>query len=191
VNVHSWQSCLRTSGAVEALLFILALLVLPSHAASLQDQAETAAVADGLTTLGGIALGAAEANPIGLISLVIKAPLLAHVKTLPQDEQAEWHATYGAFWGGAAANNLCIVGAILTSGALAPLCPMVGMAWGMNKWSASAQERELWAICREERAYWKNPQMTCDFAGNLTIETAMTEVLKRSGAPAAAETLPP
>jgi len=24
-------------------------------------------------------------------------------------------------------------------------------------------ERELWAICREERAYWHNPQMTCDF----------------------------
>jgi hypothetical protein len=26
-------------------------------------------------------------------------------------------------------------------------------------------ERELWAICRQERAYWGNPQMTCDFFG--------------------------
>jgi len=136
------------------------------HAATLKVQAETAAVADGITTLGGLALGAAEANPIGLISLVAKAPLLDHVKTLPQDEQAEWHATYGAMWSGAAANNLCIVAAILTGGALAPVCPIVGMAHGMKKWNESAMERELWAICREERAYWGNPQMTCDFFAN-------------------------
>jgi hypothetical protein len=149
----------------KALLLVLALGLVPAHAATLQEQAETAAAADGLTTLGGLALGAAEANPLGLVSLVAKVPLLAYVKTLPRDEQAEWHATYGAIWGGAAANNLCIVGAIMTGGVLAPLCPMVGMAWGMNQWNASAMERELWAICRQERAYWNNPKMTCDFFG--------------------------
>jgi hypothetical protein len=149
--------------AIPALLLIFVLEHLPAHAATLEEQAQSAAVADGLTTLGGLALGAAEANPLGLVTLLAKIPLLAHVKTLPLDEQAEWHATYGAMWGGAAANNLCIVGAILTAGALAPLCPMVGIAWGLNKWNASAMERELWAICRQERAYWGNPQMTCDF----------------------------
>lgn len=164
----------------KALLLVLVLWHLPGQSATLQEQAEAAAAADGLTTLGGLALGAAEANPLGLISLIAKIPLLAHVKTLPQDEQAEWHATYSAIWGGAAANNLCIVGAILTGGVLAPLCPIVGIAWGMNKWNASAMERELWAICRAERAYWKNPQMTCDFFDSPT--TAMTEVLKQSGA---------
>jgi hypothetical protein len=137
---------------LKILLLVLSLGLLPAHAATLEEQAETAAAADGITTLGGLALGAAEANPLGLVSLLAKVPMLAYVKTLPRDEQAEWHATYGAIWGGAAANNICIVGAILTGGVLAPLCPIMGMAWGMNQWNASAMERELWAICRQERA---------------------------------------
>ena len=149
--------------AISAALLVCTLGCLPVHAATLQDQAENAALADGLTTLGGLALGAAEANPLGLVTMLAKIPLLAHVKTLPQDEQAEWHATYGAVWGGAAANNLCIMAAIAAGGALAPICLLVGAAWGMNKWNASAAERELWAICRQERAYWGNPHMTCDF----------------------------
>ena len=149
--------------AIAAVLLACALTSQPIHAGTLQDEAEKAAIADGLTTLGGLALGAAEANPLGLVTLLAKIPLLAHVKTLPKDEQAEWHATYGAIWGGAAANNLCIIGAILTGGVLAPICPIVGVTWGINKWNASAMERELWAICRSERAYWGNPNMTCDF----------------------------
>jgi hypothetical protein len=116
----------------KTLLLVLSLGLPPAHAATLQEQAEAAAAADGITTLGGLALGAAEANPLGLVSLLAKVPMLAYVKTLPRDEQAEWHATYGAIWGGAAANNLCIAGAILTGGVLAPLCPMVGMAWGIE-----------------------------------------------------------
>ena len=136
---------------------------LPAHAASLQDQAETAAVTDGLSTLSGLALGAAEANPLGLVALIAKAPMLAAVKNQPQDEQADWNASYTAIWGAATANNLCIIGVILTGGAAAPFCPVIGVAWGLQKWSESAMERELWAICREERAYWKNPQMPCDF----------------------------
>ena len=151
--------------AISAVLLVCVVFGPAIHAATLQDEAERAAVADGLTTLGGVALGAAEANPFGLVTLLAKIPLLAHVKKLPQDEQAEWHATYGAVWGGAAVNNMCIMGAILTGGLLAPICPFVGFAWGINKWNASAMERELWAICRQERAYWGNPQMTCDFSG--------------------------
>lgn len=145
----------------------LLVLLLASHcmtfAETLQGEAEMAAAADALTTMGAAALGAAEANPLGVITLFAKIPLLAHVKTLPPDEQAEWHATYGALWGGAAANNLCVIGAILTGGAFVPLCPLAGIAWGVRSWNASAMERELWEICRQERAYWKNPHMTCDF----------------------------
>jgi hypothetical protein len=154
--------------SIGTFLLVIGLGHFPSHSATLQEQAEKAAVADSLTTLGGLALGAAEANPLGLVTLLAKAPMLARVKKLPQDEQAEWHATYSAMWGGAAANNLCIVGAILTGGALAPVCPVVGIAWGMKKWNASAMERELWAICRQERVYWGNPHMTCDFSARPT-----------------------
>jgi hypothetical protein len=154
--------------AISSVLLVCALGPYAIHAATLQEDAEKAAIADGLTTLGGLALGAAEANPLGLVTLLAKAPMLARVKKLPQDEQAEWHATYSAMWGGAAANNLCIVGAILTGGALAPVCPVVGIAWGMKKWNASAMERELWAICRQERVYWGNPHMTCDFSARPT-----------------------
>ena len=83
--------------------------------------------------------------------------MLAAVKNQPQDQQADWNASYTAIWGAATANNLCIIGVILTGGVAAPFCPVIGVAWGLQKWSESAMERELWAICREERAYWKNP----------------------------------
>jgi len=148
---------------LEFLVLVLVFGQSVTSAETLQDQAERSAAADALTTMGGVALGATEANPLGILTLLAKVPLLAHVKTLPQDEQAEWHATYGAIWGGAAANNLCIIGAILTGGALAVLCPVAGVAWGFKVWNASAMERELWSICRQERAYWNNPQMTCNF----------------------------
>jgi hypothetical protein len=170
---------------LKSLLLVFALAYVPAHASTLQEQAETAAAADSISTLGGLALGAVEANPLGIVSLIAKIPILAYVKTLPPDEQAEWHATYSAVWGGAAANNVCIVGAILTGGVLAPLCPIVGVAWAMNQWNASAMERELWSICRQERAYWNNPQMPCDFVGGPA--TAMAEVLKSSGAGRAPE----
>ena len=133
------------------------------ESATLQDQAQLAAVTDGASTLGGLALGAADANPLGFIAIVAKAPMLAAVKNMPQDEQADWNASFSAVWGGATANNLCVIAVILTSGAAAPFCPVVGVAWGVHEWRESAMERELWMICREERAYWHNPQMTCDF----------------------------
>jgi hypothetical protein len=166
---------------MKAVLLVLGLAHFATVAGTLQNQAEMAAAADAVTTIGGAALGAAEANPLGIVTLLAKVPLLAYVKTLPLDEQAEWHATYGAFWGGAAANNLCIIGAILTGGALAPLCPVAGVAWGFKEWNASAMERELWAICREERAYWNNPQMPCDFfkkpsTSGERINQAMTQM---------------
>lgn len=162
-----WRTCAISSFLAgvtsRILLLVMFLTIAPAYSATLQEQADTAAVADGVSTLVGLALGAAEANPLGLITIIAKAPLLAAVKKMPQDEQADWHASYSAFWGGAAASNLCIIGVILTGGAAAPFCPVIGVAWGLQKWSESAVERELWAICREERAYWKNPQMPCDF----------------------------
>ena len=150
-------------GAGKALLLAIVLGILPVHSESLQKQAETAAVADGVSTLGGLALGAAEANPLGLAVFPLKALYMSHIKTMPEDEQADAYAGLQATSSGAAANNLCIIGAILTGGGLAPFCPIIGVAWAMNELSKSAQERELWAICRAERAYWKNPAMTCDF----------------------------
>ncbi|MCM2252168.1 MAG: hypothetical protein NDJ19_07400 [Ramlibacter sp.] len=175
--------------ALQGLSLLAALTYLPDYGQTLEEQAQQAAVADGVSTLGGLALGAAEANPLGLISVFAKIPMLAYVRTLPPDQQAEWHATYGAVWGGTAANNICIAVAILSGGVLAPLCPIVGMAWGMNKWNESAMERELWAICREERAYWNNPHMTCGFIDHSA--TAMSEVLKQSGAGPAPDTPKP
>jgi hypothetical protein len=133
------------------------------HAQSLEQQAERAAMADAATTLGGLALGASEASPLGLATLVLKYPLIAYAKTLPQPERDEWLATYSAMWNGAAWNNVCIIGAILTGGALAPMCPFVGIGYTMNSLNESAQRRELDAICENHRAYWKNPALQCNF----------------------------
>lgn len=148
---------------MKALLLTLGFAFGAAQAGSIEERAYGAAVGDTLTTFGAISAGAAEANPLGLAALALKVPILSYIRTLPDDEKAEAYALQGSVWSGATANNICVIVSIASGGALAPLCPVVGIAWGMSEWSRSAQERELWEICRSERAYWKNPKMTCDF----------------------------
>lgn len=93
-------------------------------------------------------MGAAEANPIGLAGLLMKPIVLAYAETLPLDEKVSVQTSSAAMWGGASANNLCIIG-VLATGAipLAALCPMIGVAWGLNEWNQSQDEREYAAFC--------------------------------------------
>lgn len=139
---------------------ILALLL--SGCASLEQRANTAAVGDGVTTLGALALGAVEANPLGLVTIPAKWAILGYVKTLPADEQAQYHASAGAIWGGAAVNNVCVIAAILTAGTFAPVCIAAGIGYGIWAWREATPERDFYAACAEAKRAWGMTEK-CEF----------------------------
>lgn len=136
---------------------ILSLLCLSAQA----QTAHEAAAADVATTGIGLALGAAEANPLGLLTLPAKLAAIQHAESLPTGEREYALSVISSMWTGAAANNLCVVAAILSGGAFAPACLIVGAAVGMQRWDAGSDERLFWAICAHERQ--SNPRLTCEF----------------------------
>lgn len=128
----------------------------------MQQQAVTGQMADVGTTGVGLVLGAAEANPLGVLSLGFK--LLAHqqIQRAPAVEQPHLWSAYGAMGWGAAANNMCVIAAISTGGVGAMLCPVIGLAAGLGVWSRNAADRDratFAAICQEARK--ANPQLEC------------------------------
>ncbi|MBL8387019.1 MAG: hypothetical protein JNK17_02160 [Hydrogenophaga sp.] len=128
--------------------------VQPAPVDALRTQAVAGQAADVATTAAGLALGAAEANPLGLATLGVKAVVAHQIRQAPADEQPGLWSAYGAFGWGAAANNLCVVAAMATGGVSAALCPLLGLAAGMSVWEADKAAREeatFWAICARER----------------------------------------
>lgn len=141
---------------------MLRALILSLACLSAQAQtAEQAAAADVATTGVGLALGAAEMNPVGMLTLPLKLIAIQQAEALPTGEREYALSAISSMWTGAAANNLCIVAAILTGGAFAPACLIVGAAVGMQRWDAAADERLFWAVCADERT--RNPRLTCEF----------------------------
>ncbi len=136
---------------------VLSLLCITAQA----QTAEQAAVADVGTTAIGLALGAAEANPLGLLTLPAKLAAIQHAESLPTGEREYALSVISSMWTGAAANNLCIVAAILTGGAFAPACVVLGLSVAMQRGDAGADERLFWAICADEKT--RNPSLTCEF----------------------------
>ena len=109
----------------------------------------------------GLALGAAEANPLGLALIPLKLIALDYAAGLPDGEKQTVQSAVGSLWLGAAANNICVIFSILSGGTFAPLCAAAGVAVALQRWTTGADEREFWALCARERV--KNPKMTCEF----------------------------
>jgi len=124
-------------------------------------QAQHAAAADVATTGVGLALGAAEANPLGLALIPLKLVALDYAAGLPDGEKQTVQSAVGSFWLGAAANNICVIFSILSGGTFAPLCAAAGVAVALQRWNAGADEREFWWLCAQEKQ--SNPAMTCQF----------------------------
>lgn len=130
--------------------------------AQVEQQARTAAIADGVTTAAGLAAGAAEMNPLGpLLSIGMKVVMMQYAKTLPDTERAGAYAAANSLWSGAAANNVCITAAILTGGTFAPACVALGVAWGVHAWQQTEHERLFWEGCAMLRQYAENPELEC------------------------------
>ena len=147
----------------------LALLTLPVHADDLRRariEAIASQSADLATTGAGLALGAVEANPLGVFLLPAKAIAYHRIKASPESEQPAMWSAYSAFGWGAAANNLCVIGAILTGGTSGPLCLAVGAGVGWWQWRQDKPARDraqFEQMCDEARAV--QPDLVCRFNG--------------------------
>ena len=158
------NSRLRSFSGLRTLVAAAAIsAVIPAvHAQEAREQARNAAVADGVTTAVGLALGAAEMNPLGpVLAVGMKAVALNYVDKLPDVQQPEAHAMMASVWSGFSANNVCITAAILTGGSFAPACVALGVGWGMKTWQDTEQERQFWEGCAMLRAYAELPELPC------------------------------
>lgn len=142
---------------------VLSMLIATSAHA---QTAGEAAAADMATTGVGLALGAAEANPLGLLTIPGKLIALEYANSLPTGEREYALSVLGSLWTGAAANNLCVIAAIVTGGAFAPFCIGVGLAVASAKWQEGSDERLFWAICADEKT--RNPRLTCEYRKTTT-----------------------
>jgi len=107
---------------------------LSAHADDLRSDAINAQWADVGSTAIGLSLGAVEANPLGILILPAKVWAVHHIDGLPEAEQpAAWASLSAVTWG-AVANNLCVIGVILSSGSSAALCPILGLGTGFWHW---------------------------------------------------------
>ena len=89
-------------------------------------------VADVASTLVGLAVGASEANPLGILVLPIKFYSLRLADDMPPGEgQDQAYRTLAALGYGPAANTLCVILTIATGGSAAPACLLVGIATGL------------------------------------------------------------
>lgn len=170
-RIFAWLTCYALA---------VGAFVLLTGCATLEDKANTTALADNGTTIGALALGATEANPLGLAALVLKWPILRYIDTLPDDERAQGQAVVSAMWGGAAVNNVCVMVAILSAGTFAPACLLGGIGWGIYAWSESAAEREFYAACAEYRRV-SGEQFRCVYRNEGVIDQVRGVVMDAEG----------
>lgn len=122
---------------------------------------------DVLSTVTGLSLGAVEANPLGLSLIGAKVIAHRHIKSQPAIEQPALWAVFGAFGWAAAANNACVVAAIVTGGAGVAVCPLIGVTTGIGVWGSSkeaTQRATFDVICADAQA--RNPGMVCIYNGS-------------------------
>lgn len=151
---------------IVAIMITLLLVLTQSARANPQEQAANAALADLGTTGVGLALGAAEANPLAILTLPIKYGLLKYAEKMPDGDKQEMQSTLAAIWSGASVNNVCVILSILTAGTFAPGCIFAGVAFGVSRWHASSSEREYWRTCSNKRRVM--PTLLCEYKEPVT-----------------------
>lgn len=145
------------------LLLASALLALGAMAGEVEDAKQQSAL-DVSSTAIGLTLGATELNPLGLASIALKYGAHAYVDSLPPADQPEQAALLGSVSHGAAANNWCIIVAILSGGSFSPVCPLIGLTSGISYWNRNSKAAQIEAfniICKNEQAI--NPALECTF----------------------------
>lgn len=145
----------------------LALCAAPALSDELRNdrrEAIASQAADLATTAAGLALGAVETNPLGVLLIVPKVVGYHRIKAAPEAEQPALWSAYQAFGWGASANNICVIVAIASGGPPLVPCVAIGAAIGALswKWDASNREHNMFDdICEETRK--TTPDLVCTY----------------------------
>lgn len=140
---------------------VLMVAITAAQAQDAKTQAQTGAVADGVSSFVGIAAGAPVNPLLPLFGLAFKAATFKHAESLPETERPRAYAFAAAGWQGSAAGNACVVASVVTGGSFLPACVVVGVAWGWNTWNASEHERLDAERCAALRAAKRKPKLRC------------------------------
>lgn len=134
-----------------------------ARAQEAQSQARSGAVADGVSSVVGIAAGAPVNPVLPVLGVAFKAATLQHAEGLPETERPRAYAMAAAGWQGSAAGNACAAMSVLSGGSFLPACIAVGAAWGWKTWTASERERRDAERCAALRASARKPKLRCPF----------------------------
>jgi hypothetical protein len=94
----------------------------------IREQARDAQLADVATTAVGLAMGASEANPLGLLLLPLKYVVFQEFDAMPPGPERDEAFLHMKAWGyGPAVNNLCVILVIATGGTGFAACPLLGL----------------------------------------------------------------
>ncbi|WP_427911447.1 hypothetical protein ACPWT1_12165 [Ramlibacter sp. MMS24-I3-19] len=140
---------------------VLACALAGAHAQEAKEQAQAGAVADGVSSVVGIAAGAPLNPVLPLLGAAFKAATLDHAEKLPEAERPRAYAMAAAGWQGSAAGNACAALSVVSGGSFLPACLAVGAAWGWKTWTASERERQDAERCAAKRAAARKPKMRC------------------------------
>src|SRR6478752_9368837 len=141
-------------------LFVAVFLSASLCAAQAQEakaQARFGAVADGVSSMVGIAAGAPVNPLLPVLGVAFKAATFQHAESLPEAERPRAYALAAAGWQGSAAGNACAAVSLVSIGSFLPACIVVGAAWGWKTWSVSERERQEAERCAALRASARKP----------------------------------
>lgn len=144
------------------LVIVVVVLSAALGAAQAQEakaQARAGAVADGMSSVAGIAAGLNPLLPV--VGVAVKAATLQHAESLPETERPRAYALAAASWQGSAAGNACAVVSVASGGSFLPACIAVGAAWGWKTWNASESERRDAERCAALRASARKQKLRC------------------------------
>lgn len=133
------------------------------HAQEAEEQARTGAIADGVSSVIGVAAGAPVNPLLPAVGVVFKAATFQHAQSLPETERPRAYAFAAASWQGSAAGNACFAASALSGGSFAPACIVVGVAWAWKTWTSSERERRESERCAVLRTFLGKPRMPCAF----------------------------
>jgi hypothetical protein len=161
---------------------VLSLCMAPVQAQDPRERAVDAALADGVTTVVGVAASGGAIHPAGaVLATALKAVTFRRARELPEAEQPAAYAAASAMWMGGAASNICLTAVLLTGGGFAPACLAVGAAWGLKTWQDSEHERRYWERCTILRQFAVRQKIRCVYVPP-GLQAAATKAPARAGA---------
>ena len=140
---------------------VLCVALCAARAQEVEMQARTAAVADGMSSVVGIAAGVPLSPLLPVAGIAFKAAALEHARSLPDTDRPRAYALAAAGWQGSAAGNVCAAASVLSGGAFIPACILVGVAWGWRTWTDSEPERQNAERCAALRKKMRKPRLRC------------------------------